>query len=110
MSTHQPCWYIHSINIYALSAITIWISLSITRAKSSVNDLSNVDKMIENSDSDRTTLESLWLVTDFVQSNNIHQIGELSRISLVIFLYLLYKWATTWQNQQNECVPSEDSD
>ena len=20
------------------------------------------------------------------------------------------KWATTWQNQQNECVPSEDSD
>ena len=21
-----------------------------------------------------------------------------------------HKWATTWQNQQNECVPSEDSD
>ena len=20
------------------------------------------------------------------------------------------KWATTWQNQQNECAPSEDSD
>ena len=25
------------------------------------------------------------------------------------FLYLLV-WATTWNNQQNECVPSEDSD
>ena len=22
----------------------------------------------------------------------------------------LYTWATTWQNQQNECAPSEDSD
>ena len=21
-----------------------------------------------------------------------------------------WKWATTWQNQQNECAPSEDSD
>ena len=40
--------------------------------------------MIENSDSDRTTLESLWLVTDFVQSNNIHQIGKLLDISDII--------------------------
>ena len=24
--------------------------------------------------------------------------------------YSLYTWATTWQNQQNECAPSEDSD
>ena len=22
----------------------------------------------------------------------------------------IYNWAATWQNQQNSCVPSEDSD
>ena len=25
-------------------------------------------------------------------------------------VYLLVNWATTWQNQQNECAPNEDSD
>ena len=25
-------------------------------------------------------------------------------------VFWLCKWATTWQNQQNECAPSEDSD
>ena len=29
--------------------------------------------------------------------------------SLALFVFL-YIWATTWQNQQNECAPSEDSD
>ena len=30
--------------------------------------------------------------------------------SVPILVYLRYMWATTWQNQQSECAPSEDSD
>ena len=29
-------------------------------------------------------------------------------ICLIVPFFIV--WATTWQNQQNECVPSEDSD
>ena len=31
-------------------------------------------------------------------------------LTLVKYLLLVYKWATTWRIQQNECVPSKDSD
>ena len=27
----------------------------------------------------------------------------------IFFLSLFYMWATSWQNQQNDCAPSEDS-
>ena len=34
-----------------------------------------------------------------------------TRLSTFYFQYLqVQKWATTWQNQQNECAPIEDSD
>ena len=32
-------------------------------------------------------------------------LSESSRLSSVV-----YRWAATWQNQQSDCVPSEDSD
>ena len=40
--------------------------------------------------------------------------GHLKRVCGKVFNVLassdFYIWATTWQNQQNECAPSEDSD
>ena len=29
---------------------------------------------------------------------------------IIVYKFVTYMWTTTWQNQQNECAPSEDSD
>ena len=37
-------------------------------------------------------------------------INCLATFNLPVCLFGIIFWATTWQNQQNECAPSEDSD
>ena len=32
------------------------------------------------------------------------------KLNLIYFDYDIAKWAASWQNQQSECAPSEDSD
>ena len=33
-----------------------------------------------------------------------------SGVLIVLYIALVKIWAVTWQNQQNDCAPSEDSD
>ena len=44
--------------------------------------------------------------------HNIELVQRMNRngVSLFLVLLLFFIWAATWQNQQNNCAPSEDSD
>ena len=67
--------------------------------------------------------KKLGLVAHFKEkvekSRNSQRVGQLEILlrssalhwlSRSSALQIFYIWATTWQNQQNECAPSEDSD
>ena len=51
----------------------------------------------------------IWGYAEITRSCTMSSRPSLKTVQLWHFL-AMYIWAATWQNQQNECAPSEDSD
>ena len=78
------------------------------------NSSSSIEKVIfkrcENFSPDTSSFEFIEKTTT---PNTIESFADVTADSSYLFTRIKHceeKWTATWQNQQNECAPSEDSD